>query len=213
MIGPASIPLLAVALSDRSPRSCTVMHTSRAVAGAKASGLLDCVRVIVCVDTTTVRSILILATDCWRLVVVATIAKMCFFALTDTDRLRPHHEQRAKMISGEILVAPRSMPLRACKKSVVCSLSPSIRFILSAHRACRPVHMIPTAGLRQSPSGRARVRIASGGNSPRRQQQRLYFLSWEPGVVRIPFSFPNGIRIRCIPPSPNKSISHLSRLG
>jgi len=76
---------------------------------------------------------------------------MCFFALTDTDRLQPHHEQRAKMIFVEVLVAPRSMPLRACKKSVVCSLSPSIRFILSAHRACRPVHMIPTAGLRQSP--------------------------------------------------------------
>jgi len=34
IIGPASIPLLAVALSGSSPRSGTVMHTSRAVAGA-----------------------------------------------------------------------------------------------------------------------------------------------------------------------------------
>jgi len=33
------------------------------------------------------------------------------------------------------------------------------------------------------------------------------------GVVRIPFSGPNGKRIRCVPPSPNENKSHLSRLG
>jgi len=37
MIGPASIPLLAGALSYSSPRSSTVMHTSRAVAVALAT--------------------------------------------------------------------------------------------------------------------------------------------------------------------------------
>jgi len=44
MIGPASIALLAVALSDSSPRSSTVMHTSRAVAVALATRrLVSCI--------------------------------------------------------------------------------------------------------------------------------------------------------------------------
>jgi len=37
--------------------------------------------------------------------------------------------------------------------------------------------------------------------------------SSQPGVAKIPFYGPNGIRIRCVTPSPDKDKSHLSKSG
>jgi len=153
LIGPASIPRLAVALSDSSPRSGTVMHTSRAVAGALPTRRL--VSWIVIGKSAVSMKLQFVLYTCDKLLAPRRRRDHSKDVLLRADRHRqtPTSPRTARQddFFFEILVAPRSMPLRACKKSVVCSLSPSIRFILSAHCACRPVHMIPTAGLRQSP--------------------------------------------------------------
>jgi len=73
-------------------QSCTP-HLLRGGGRTRTHGLLELVWKIVCLDTTTV----LIAPDCWRLVVVATRARMVFFALTYTDAV--YHSESAKKAS------------------------------------------------------------------------------------------------------------------